>query len=182
MTVVRAGIAAGLVVVAGAFAHARQAAPPAQTDVLPALLEEVKGLRAAMEQMASAGPRIQLFTSRLQLQETRITNMIRRLDSVRDNLATAQNELNRLQGQQKELETGIEESRIRNTPEGREEARQGEYAVEQVKKTMAIAKANVDRYASEEAQLTADIATEQARWTDINARLDEMEKLLSSRR
>jgi hypothetical protein len=51
-------------------------------DVLPALLVEVRGLRAAMEQMASAGPRIQLFVSRLQLQEARVNAMARRLDEI----------------------------------------------------------------------------------------------------
>ena len=58
-------------------------------DVLPALLAEVKGLRAAMEQMAGAGPRVQLSVGRLQLQEGRIAGMIRRLDTVRDTLASA---------------------------------------------------------------------------------------------
>ena len=43
-------------VLMGVLLHAGQAAPaPKNEDVLPALLAEVKGLRAAMEQMASAG-------------------------------------------------------------------------------------------------------------------------------
>src|SRR3954463_10648480 len=119
MTTIRAGIAAGIVILAGALASARQTAP--QTDVLPALLEEVRGLRAAMEQMASAGPRIQLFTSRLQLQETRISNMVRRLDTVRDNLANAQKDYARTQGQQQQFEAALAEHRNSNTPEAREE-------------------------------------------------------------
>ena len=72
-------------------------APPPAGDVLAALLVEVRGLRAAMEQMASAGPRVQLFASRLQLQEGRMNNMARRLDTVRDSLAGAQREVARLQ-------------------------------------------------------------------------------------
>lgn len=40
-----------------------------QPDVLNALLVEVRGLRAAMEELASAGPRVQLSMGRLQLQE-----------------------------------------------------------------------------------------------------------------
>jgi hypothetical protein len=39
----------------------------------------------------------------------------------------------------------------------------------------------VDRDSAEEAQLTGDIAMEQACWTEINGRLDELEKLLSKR-
>ena len=59
-------------------------------DVLPALLVEVRGLRAAMEQMAAAGPRVQLALGSVQLQEQRINNLIRRLDEVRLTLGGAQ--------------------------------------------------------------------------------------------
>src|SRR3954451_22731932 len=128
MTTIRAGIAAGIVILAGALASARQTAP--QTDVLPALLEEVKGLRAAMEQMASAGPRIQLFTSRLQLQETRINNMIRRLDAVRDSLAAAQKELSRAEEEQRQLETSLTQSAA--TQQEREQAQQMSLVLPQV--------------------------------------------------
>src|SRR4051794_8745093 len=99
-TVIRTALCAAIVagaLAAGAAARAFAATPQPQAaaasgDVLPALLEEVRGLRAAMEQMASAGPRIQLFVARLQLEETRITNMVHRLDSVRESLADAQRE------------------------------------------------------------------------------------------
>ena len=61
-------------------------------DVLPALLIEVRGLRAAMEQMASSGPRVQLALGRLQLQEQRVNNLLRRLETARAGLVTAQRE------------------------------------------------------------------------------------------
>ena len=82
----------------------RAAQAPRTDDVLPALLVEVKGLRAAMEQMAGAGPRVQLFVGRLQLQEGRITGMIRRLDTVRDQLVTARRELEGLKGAAKDVQ------------------------------------------------------------------------------
>jgi chromosome segregation ATPase len=179
MSVTKAVAAIGFVIVTGGLVAARQA--PAQPDVLPALLEEVKGLRAAMEQMASAGPRIQLFTSRLQLQETRINNMIHRLDTVRDALASAQRDLGHEQGQQQEIEAALVEHQASATSEAREEAKQAAFMLDQVKRAMAGARATVDRYTAEEAQLTADIATEQARWTDISARLDELERALAKR-
>src|SRR3972149_2796185 len=43
---------------------AAQGPRPQDSDVLPALLTEVRGLRAAIEQMASAGPRVQLALGR----------------------------------------------------------------------------------------------------------------------
>src|SRR6188474_3713269 len=109
-TVMNVGMAVAGAVLMAVFVDARQAAsPPRNEDVLPALLAEVRGLRAAMEQMASAGPRIQLFTSRLQLQEARIGNMMRRLDTVRDSLDAAQKNFARNQGQQKQIEEALAE-------------------------------------------------------------------------
>src|SRR5829696_2779194 len=97
------GVAAGvLLILAGAAAGRTSVqAQPASTDVLPALLTEVKGLRAAMEQMAGAGPRVQLSVGRLQLQEGRIAGMIRRLDTVRDTLASSRRELEGIKSTQK---------------------------------------------------------------------------------
>lgn len=156
-------------------------APQAGPDVLPALLEEVRGLRAAMEQMATAGPRIQLFTSRLQLQETRISNMIRRLDTVRDSLAEAQREYARMQAQQQQMEARVAEGRNAASTQEREEAKQAEFVLGETKRENALRKATVDRLVGEEAQLAQDIGVEQARWTDINARLDELERALAKR-
>jgi hypothetical protein len=82
-------VAAGVSLAVGA----EQRAP----DVLTALLTEVRGLRAVLEQMATAGPRVQLALGRLQLQEQRIGNQVRRLDSVRAGLLAAQRELEPLE-------------------------------------------------------------------------------------
>jgi chromosome segregation ATPase len=175
----RRWLAVAVVIGAVTNVSGQSAAPPRQDDVLGALLAEVRGLRAAMEQMASAGPRVQLFVGRLQLQEARLNGMIRRLDAVRDSLASAQADLARSQGQQRQFEAAMEEHRLSGTPEAREEARQAEAMIGEVKRQTAAAKATVDRYTAEEAQLTQDITTEQARWLDINQRLDELEKTLS---
>jgi chromosome segregation ATPase len=175
------GVVVAALAVTGAVWTGRVAAQTRQPgpDVLPALREEVRGLRAAMEQMASAGPRIQLFTSRLQLQETRINNMVRRLDTVRDNLAIAQKDYARTQDQQKQFEAAIAEHRNSAASEAREEAKQAEFMLGEVRREAAMAKSTLDRLTAEETQLLQDINVEQARWTDINARLDELERTLA---
>ena len=142
-------------------------------DVLPALLVEVKGLRAAMEQMASGSTQAQLLVGRLQLQEGRVTSMIRRLDTVRDSLAAARTQYDQIAGsvkmlQQEEAPVGTPPHEINGIVEG-------------LKTQVASAKANVDRLTAEETQLTADIATEQQRWVAINQRLDELERALAKR-
>ena len=126
----------------------------AAPEVLSALLTEVRGLRSAMEQMASAGPRVQLALGRVQLQEQRIGDQIRRLDSVRAN--------------------------IRNLPnsEGRHS---DEYYLAEVKAELARMRPEVQRLTDEESLLIQNIAAEQNRWIDFNQRLEELERALGRR-
>jgi predicted nucleic acid-binding Zn-ribbon protein len=178
----RVGVIAA-VLLAGAAQLAGQSTPPArQTEgdgqVLGALLVEVRGLRAAMEQMASAGPRVQLLAARLQLQETRINNMIRRLDTVRDSLAPAQQELASADDQLKRLEEKLASSTLGADSQERMELT---HIVPITKRQAADLRAKVFRLSTEESQLAADIAAEQTRWTAINQQLDELERALAKR-
>jgi len=143
-------------------------------DVLPALLVEVKGLRAAMEQMASGSAQAQLLVGRLQMQEGRVTSMIRRLDTVRDSLGTARREYDQVRGAVQMLE----KETASNDPQ---ELREAGGALAGLKSQIAGAKATVDRLTAEELQLSADIAAEQQRWMAINQRLDELERTLAKR-
>jgi hypothetical protein len=153
------------------FAPAR--AQASRSDgVLPALLVEVKGLRAAMEQMASSSAQAQLLVGRLQLQEGRIAGMTRRLDTVRDNLATAQRGYEQIRGSLQML-TGH--------PNGEMPEQDREGVLSGLKAQVAAAKTNVDRLTAEETQLTGDLTGEQARWIQINQRLDELERSLTKR-
>jgi hypothetical protein len=166
-------IAIVVVLLAGSVSSWRPVA--AQTgpgDILPALLVEVKGLRAAMEQMAAGSTQAQLLVGRLQLQEGRITSMVRRLDTVRDNLATARREHDQIAGSVQALQS---DSTPGGIPEGDKDA-----MLKGLKLNVAAAKANVDRLAAEELQLTGDIAAEQQRWVTINQRLDELERALAT--
>jgi hypothetical protein len=173
------GLVTAVAIVAGAGAIGRVSGQALQSkggdDVLPALLIEVKGLRAAMEQMAGAAPRVQLVVSRLQLQEGRIAGMIRRLDTVHDSLAGARRELEQMKVAQKMMEGGGDPEQPGAPKEDFGPMLGG------VKKQVAAAQANVDRLAAEETQLTQDVTTEQARWIDINQRLDELERALAKR-
>jgi chromosome segregation ATPase len=174
-------VAVLLVTGAGWMGRVTAQQPAAQRDVLPELLAEVKGLRAALEQMASAGPRIQLFASRLQLQETRINNLIRRLDTVRDRMEEGRKEVARLEAEEKQLEAVITEHKASSKPEDPEEANMATMLIGGLKAKIASAKSGIDRLTAEEAQITADLTTEQGRWIDINQRLDELEKALTRR-
>ena len=158
---------------APAAAERRSGETGMREDVLPALLVEVRGLRAAMEQLAGAGPRVQLFVGRLQLQEGRIAGMIRRLDTVRDALTKARQEAEQVKGAMKML--NLEAA---DTPGKKEEI---PFLFGNMKAGLAAAEANVARLAAEEIQLASDVATEQSRWIEINRRLDELERELGKR-
>jgi chromosome segregation ATPase len=141
--------------------------------VLPALLTEVRGLRAAMEQMAVAGPRVQLALGRLQLQEQRVSTLVRRLETVRDNLAAAQRLYTQHQNQLAQFDAAA-----KSTPPEREDV---DHMIAVFKGEMSAAAASVQRLTAEESSLAADIATEQGRWADFNQRLEELERTLERR-
>jgi chromosome segregation ATPase len=141
--------------------------------VLPALLTEVRGLRAAMEQMASAAPRVQLALGRLQLQEQRVSTLVRRLETVRDSLADAERQVAQHQNQMAQFDAAA-----KSNPQEREQV---EHMVALFKGEMSAAAASVQRLTAEESSLAADIATEQGRWADFNQRLEELERTLERR-
>jgi DNA repair exonuclease SbcCD ATPase subunit len=155
-------------------AQVRQAAPP-EADVLPALLTEVRGLRAAMERMASAGPRVQLALGRVQLQEQRINNLIRRLDEMRTALAADQAEYDRL----REVSRGIEAA-LRNPPPDGPPIEELKTRLEAIPRELALALTKLQRATADEAALAADLANEQARWTDLNQRMEALEATLAT--
>jgi chromosome segregation ATPase len=152
-----------------------QTPQPATQDTLSALLVEVRGLRSAMEQMASAGPRIQLAMGRLQLQEQRINTLGRRADSVRDALVGAHKRVGELQDRVVDLQRGLERTR---DPEHRSEI---ENVLPSLRQELARAAADLQRLQSEESEAASQLASEQARWTDINQRLEELDRALTRR-
>ena len=173
------GVLALVLVASGAGLSVRtraaaQATRATDQDVLPALLIEVRGLRAAMEQMASAGPQVQLALGRLQLQEQRVNNLLRRIESVQNELATALQESDRTRQHLTRTTEAVKSGRL-----AAEEERQEESILPELKATQGRALANVQRLQAEESGLTQELATEQGRWTDINQRLEELERALT---
>jgi predicted nucleic acid-binding Zn-ribbon protein len=157
-------------------ARAGQAPAASPTpDTIAALLVEVRGLRAAMEQIAAAGPRVQLALGRLQLQEQRINTLVRRLEDVRANLIPARQKLDEATDQVSRLEKGSRESL------NAEERRDMEEALPRVKRNAKQAASEIQRLQGDESSLLQDITSEQNRWTEFNLRLEELERALPRR-
>jgi hypothetical protein len=143
-----------------------------QPDVLGALLTEVRGLRAAMEQMASAGPRIQLALGRLQLQEQRVDSRVRRLEEVRAELRRAGEEIRGHKLRYAQVEEMIRQSSDPN------QQREFEHELKALKDAAGLSNARVQQLTADEAVAAQDVAAEQDRWTEINQRLEELERAL----
>jgi predicted nucleic acid-binding Zn-ribbon protein len=180
------GLAIG-VALRGAAQSPQRTPEPQERDVLPALLTEVRGLRVAMERMASAGPRVQLALGRLQLQEQRVNNLLRRLETVRSSLGAAQREEgegrrniagfeDKLKSSMTDLATG------KHAPGIEDQVKQIEGLLLQMKQRQAGMVAEVQRLQLEESGVAQEIAAEQGRWTDINQRLEDLERTLPGSR
>jgi predicted nucleic acid-binding Zn-ribbon protein len=168
----------GVVAACGVVASSLAAQGTREPDVLPALLTEVRGLRQAMEQMAAAGPRVQLALGRLQLQEQRLNTMIRRLEGVRDSAAGAEQGVSRIQAEVARMQENVKAAEARGD-DG--DARGFTYEMGQMKRQLALAQQELQRWQGEEAQLQQQIGTEQGRWSEINRTLEELERALGRR-
>jgi predicted nucleic acid-binding Zn-ribbon protein len=171
------GLRTCVIVFAGILATgvaAGQARTPAatQTDVLGALLTEVRALRTAMERMAVAGPRVQLALGRLQLQEQRVNAVLRRLEAIRVEAAQAQREYDDGTVAVRSLQQAIREA---TDPVQRKEY---ESAFQEHQRQQQRTATNLQRLQGEETALNAEISAEQTRWNDINRRLEELENAL----
>jgi chromosome segregation ATPase len=144
-------------------------------DIMPALLEEVRGLRHAMEQMSTAGPRVQLALGRLQLQEQRINHAIKRADDARARLTQLQREQTEERGRLRGFESLLTERGTRPNVEG-PPLEELAAMIKHHKQRLAEHDAAVQRGAAEEALFATEVATEQTRWTEMNQRLEELER------
>jgi hypothetical protein len=175
--IVRALAVSGFIVALGAAALAAAGRQTDRSpDVLNALLVEVRGLRAAMEQMASAGPRIELALGRLQLQEQRVNNLLRRQLDVRERLAGAEREADNVASeieQQQEL--------LSRTSLDEQDRLSIQQQLKQMKQRIPLMQGDVQRLRAEEAEVAQLVATEQNRWTEINQQLEALERALARR-
>ena len=151
-------------------------------DIMPALLAEVRGLRAAMEQMTSAGGRIQLALGRLQLQEQRLTAANARLLDVRNELTSAQRRYAEVQEQITGFEATLSgrDAEMPKGPGPSPEQMRHMVALQlrDSQRELATIGNDVNRLAAHEAAAANDVASEQSRWADLNGRLDELERAL----
>ena len=158
----------GLVGLALASVANGQAQRPNAT--LDALVIEVQALRAEMSQAASAS----ILVGRLQMEDERISAAARELDAVQAELTTGEKRASELA----EDLTRLEDMMLAASPEARGKfdpllttVRQ---SLEQHQRRQTTLKRRKD-------MLARDLRDDQARWTEINTRLEHFEQALASR-
>jgi hypothetical protein len=148
-------------------------AQPAQAPgAMEQLLIEVRGLRAEVSQAAGASIRTQLLVARLQLQEQRITNLVRQLTEVQTDLAE------KTRGRAETLTELKRLEEAENRPLSPEERQQVDQQIKAMKSHLEHELRHHQELLQREAALTDAVSGEQARWSDFNNRLDEIERSL----
>lgn len=153
---------------------AQVARPGVTTDLMPALLEEVKALRRDVGAIAGLSVRAQLMVARLQVEEQRLAHLDRRREGVAARRLDAERQRSDVARSVKDLERRLNESIG-------DERVAVERALTQTKANLQQASAAEGALRAEEAQLTGAIASGQERWAQYNARLDELERALPQR-
>ena len=142
------------------------------TDPMTALLAEVRELRIAMQQNAMLAPRIQLTLARLNIEEQRIAQLASQLDQVRLELNAASLETQKLSDQVAEVD------KVLQTTTDEKVRKSYEYEQIVLKQKLAAQGRVEQQLRSRENDAAQALSTEQARWIDLNARLDALEQLL----
>ena len=173
-------VAAALVV--GTIAAAQTPGASNSGDIMPALLQEVRGLRTAIELMTASSSRVQLALGRLQLQEQRLAAANSRLAEARNQLSGAQRRAAELQERITYLDSVV--SGAQELPRGdaktspEETRKQIVVELRQAQHEMNAVNGEVTRLTNQENMLANEVSAEQARWSDFNQRLEELERSL----
>jgi chromosome segregation ATPase len=144
-------------------------------DPIRELLSEVRLLRQALERAATTGTRIQLLVARVQLQEQRISDLSRRLDSVRAELRDLDRGIAPMSEQMAAFEESI------STTENANERQAAEQQVAMFKAQVAAMERRRQELTSDEAFLAQQLSTEQNRWAGFNERLEQLERSLNQK-
>ena len=153
-------------------APAAQQTAPASNDIMNALLHEVRGLRIAMEQSAAVAPRVQLTLARLNIEEQRIAQLAAQFDRARQEVSIHTLTVRRLSGELEEAEKSLQAT----TDDQRRRA--SEVGINDLKRQLKSHTASEDAARTRENDAAQALTIEQNRWNDLNARLDELERLL----
>lgn len=141
------------------------------------LLAEVRALRAELNQAAGTSIRTQLLVARLQLQEQRISVIGKQLSEVQM-LRTG----NDAGVAQMSARTAQLEESLRSSSTSAETRQQFEREIAGMKMPLGQMRQRSQELSAQENALSSQLVGEQARWTDFNSRLDDIEREIREKR
>lgn len=150
-----------------------------RTDTAPleALLTEVKSLRADFNQVARISLGSQLAAVRLQLQEQRIASVAGQLADLRKRVEGVALERTQHQGELKRRE-----DELRSGTSNPNEQQSTERFVAVLRESIRRLQGEEQSLRLQETELSSQMATDQAAWVQVNARLEKLERQLSNSR
>jgi len=169
----RAFVVIGLGGLALAGVASGQAQRPDAT--LDELVVEVQALRAEMNQAAAASLRAQLLVGRLQMEDQRIAGVVRELEAVQADLAANA----QARAEAVTRMNALEEAVLAATNDVREQA---EKQLEAAKAAAQQVDRRQQAQKRRESALAKELQEDQARWHEINARLENFEQSIHATR
>jgi chromosome segregation ATPase len=159
----------GILGVIGGVLFAQGTRLPVDSAAPDALLAEVRALRAEITQVAGASIRAQLLVAQLQLQEQRVVTVGRQLVDARGALASVQT---RVSGERARVHQ-LEDAAARATDQGRRSMQQ---AIREAETHIEQQQGETLLWRARETELLKAVEDAQARWADLNNRLDALEQ------
>ena len=140
------------------------------------LLSEVRGLRSELNQFATASIRVQLFMGRLQLQEHRIQTLSQQIVDTRAELEKTRVDLLRSQADLDEFNRGEHPIQLQRGDPNHE--RIVRITGEEINTNVIRLQTHMQSLIAQDAEWSQQLAIEQGRWSDFNARLDALDAAL----
>jgi DNA repair exonuclease SbcCD ATPase subunit len=152
-------------------AQAQTQAPAAPT--LEKLLVEVHQLRLALERSTQIAPRIQIAVERLKLQQEKVARTAQQLDELRREVDRGRLEQPKIQQRLQAIENET------NQAADPAQRRHLEEAMKDFKLEAEQREKSLQQMQAREGELTGQLQTEQNRLTELNDRLDQIERALN---
>jgi DNA repair exonuclease SbcCD ATPase subunit len=146
---------------------------PSDPQTLQTLLSEVHQLRLAIEHSSQVVPRIQIVVERLKMQQEQVARTTRQLDDLRRDLERSRSDLPRMR---QRLDTVAAESDQLTDPAKR---RENDETTKMLKLDIEQSEKLTQQLQAREGELASQLQSEQLRLSELNDRLDQIERALN---
>ena len=148
---------------------------PGDSQLLQALLSEVRQLRQELRTTTIAAQRSQILICRLQGQEESVARASQRLDEIREKLARTQDERKHLAADVKQTE-----DLVNNTDNTTAQRKAFENRLAEVKTRLESSESDKQKDQSQEIDAEQQLREEETKLTDLRDQLDRLDKTLEN--